>query len=129
MQTYGCSPIVERGGEIWVAVTVEDNTEITAHTTSLHPAFDAALWLFDGCGDAPECLAFADEELGGQHETLVWANLSGDTVVVYLAVDSYRAPENEEQAQVQFEITCRGDVPVEKTPWGSVRARYRGQGR
>jgi len=129
VQTYGCSPIIERGGEVWVEVTVEDNTEITARTTSLHPAFDAALWLFDGCGDAPECLAFADDELGGEQETITWANLSGETTVVYLAVDSYRAPDNAEQAQVELEITCRGDVPVESTSWGSVRARYRGPGR
>lgn len=125
VQTFDCSPIIERGGEVWVALTVEDNTEITARTTSLSLGFDAALWLFDSCEDGAECLAFADDGLGGSHETLIWANLSGETTTVYLAVDSYRAPTNEEQAQIEFEVTCRGGVPVQETSWGGIRARFR----
>ncbi len=128
VQTYDCSTIIERGGEAWYAITVEQYHNFTATTTFLNPTLDAAIWLFDDCSPSALCLAFADEVTAGQPESLDWVNHTDQAVTVYLALDSYRPAFNEDAGLFTLEIGGLQNVPTEKSNWGSVRARYRSPG-
>ena len=125
IQTYSCSPIVERGGEVWFAVTVESVHEFTATTTSLSGSLDAAFWLFDGCGPDAQCLGFADDKLAGQAETLTFPNDTDFSITVYLAVDSYRLPASEAQGEFTIQFQGISNVPTVRQSLGSVRSLYR----
>lgn len=125
VQTYDCSPIVERGGELWFAVTVLAHHEFTATTTLLSPGVDVALWLFDGCGPQAVCLDFADDKLAGQAEELLFPNDSDEDVVVYLGLDCYRYPETEALGDVTIEFQGVSNVPTVKRSLGGVRGLYR----
>jgi len=125
VQVYSCSSIIERGGEAWFAVTLEAHHEFTATTTALGVFLDAAIWLFDDCGNEAQCLAFADNGLAGANESLGWRNDSSDPLTVYLALDSYRAPDSEAAGNYSIDFSCQSNVPLAKTTWGSVRAAFR----
>ncbi len=125
VQTYDCSPIIERGGEAWYAITLQQYHNFTVTTTVLAPDLDAALWLFDTCGPTASCLAFADEAISGQPESLSWTNNSEEAITVYLALDSHRMVTNEDTGIFGLEITGLQNVPTSKKSWGSLRARYR----
>lgn len=125
IEMYDCSPYLEKGGERWYAVTMRDST-VTA--TIATPPFDAALWLFDGCGPGAVCLAFADANPAGENETLVFDN--GDTGVrrtVYLAVDALRPIATAFDGGYTLSIRCArsGAVPAARTSWGALKAQYR----
>ncbi len=128
VQTYDCSPIIERGGEAWYAVTLEQYHNFTATTTVLSVSLDAAIWLFDDCGPNAVCLAFADEVTAGQIETLSWTNNSDVALTVYLALDSHRLVSNENGGVYILDIDSLQNVPTVKDNWGSLRARYRKSG-
>jgi hypothetical protein len=125
VQTYACSPIVERGGEAWYAVTVEPHHEFTATTTLLATTLDVALWIFDGCGPEAVCLDFADDKLAGQPEALTLVNDADAALTVYLALDSYRPAASEALGEVTLEIQGVSNVPTVKKSLGSVRSLYR----
>jgi hypothetical protein len=125
VQMFDCSPIIERGGEAWFAITLEPHHEFIAQTTSLALFLDAAIWIFDDCGSNAQCLAFADDNLAGLPESLGWANDSDDPLTIYLALDCYRAPESETAGAFWIDLTCLSNVPNEKTNWGSIRSRFR----
>lgn len=125
MQTYDCSPIVERGGELWYAVTLEAQHEFTATLTDLAPTLDAALWLFDACGPEARCLGFADDYLAGLAESLRWANDTDLPVTVFLGLDSYRLPGTEGEGAVAIQFSGVSNVPVSPTSLESLRSRYR----
>ncbi len=129
MQTYECSPIVERGGEIWYEITLHSYHEFTAQTTYLPPNLDAALWLFDSCGPEAQCLAFADDGVGGVAESLSWTNNNHEPLVIYLGFDSYRMVDTEEGGAFEMDLICQSMVATSPSSWESLRARYRGQGR
>jgi hypothetical protein len=123
--TYACSPFVESGGERWYALAVPDSADVTA--TVANETFDAALWLFDGCGPAPACLDFADAATAGGQETLTWRNSGSEQRTVYLAVDALRPPATEFDGDFQLTVTCSKavNVPVLPITWGAVKAAYR----
>jgi hypothetical protein len=125
LQTYECSPIVERGGEIWYAVTLEAHHEFSAAVTLQATNLDAALWLFDGCGPEAVCLDFADDKLAGQAEEIGWANDTDGPVTVYLGFDCYRPPETSELGEVVIEFLGVSNVPTVRRSFGSVRSLYR----
>ena len=125
IQTYACSPIVERGGEIWFAVYLEPYHEFTASTYILAGSLDAALWIFDGCGPDAQCLGFSDDKLAGQAESIVLANDSDAGITVYLGLDSYRNPSSDIQGEVTMQFEGVSNVPTEKQSLGSVRSLYR----
>lgn len=126
VQSYDCSPIVERGGEGWFEITVHAYNGFQATTTGLPPNLDLALWLFDGCGPEAQCLAFVDEVAGVGAETMIWLNNEGANVVVYLALDSTR-PAEADQGDAVLEIVCSATDPTEteSTSFGSLRSLYR----
>lgn len=125
IQNFDCSPIVERGGEVWYAVTVNPTHEFSAENTNLAENLDVALWLFDGCGPTATCLAFADDRLAGQSEFISYVNETEEEVTVYLGVDSYRAPEAESFGAITIEFIGTSNVPTTKQNLGSVRSLFR----
>ena len=125
VQIYDCSPIIERGGEAWFAITLEPHHEFTANTTYLAPLLDVAIWIFDDCGTDAVCLAFADEALSGLPETLGWINDTDAPLTIYLALDSYQIPGTDVQGAYGIEFVCQSNVPTEKTSWGSIRSSFR----
>ncbi len=122
---YACSPFVESAGERWYAITVAGSATMTAKVTAAY--FDAALWLFAGCGPAPTCLGFADAEATGGEETLVWKNDLTTQRTVYLAVDGLRAPQSAPDGEYTLTLQCSIgiNVAVEPTSWGAVKSLYR----
>lgn len=125
VQTYECSPITERGGEDWFAITLEPHHEFTATTTYLPPLLDAALWIFDDCGNNAVCLAFADAGVAGEHESLGWANDSDEPLTIYFALDSYRLPTSEAAGFYGIQFVCQSNVATDNTSWGSIRSNFR----
>ncbi len=125
VQIYDCSPIIERGGEAWFAITLEPHHEFTANTLYLSPLLDAAIWIFDDCGTNAECLAFADDSLAGLPESLGWTNDTDSPLTIYLALDSYQVPSTDIQGAYGIEFICQSNVPTESSSWGSVRSSFR----
>jgi hypothetical protein len=135
VQSYGCSPLSLRGGEKWFTLTLpgavgnqfggKNFSEFRVQFTALAPTLDVALWLFDGCGTGPACLAFANSGTGGQFETLTYRNESDQEIQVYLGVDCFRAPAETGTGFFTIKFTTDIIVPTEKTSFGSFRALYR----
>ena len=125
MQAYDCSPIVERGGELWYAVTLEPSHEFSVEIVSLPENLDGAIWLFAGCGPEAPCLDFADDELSGESESLGYANDTETPVTVYVGIDSYRAPVESPLGEVSVQFTGVSNVPTAKRTLGGVRSLYR----
>lgn len=125
MQNYACSPIVERGGELWYAVTVEGFHEFNVEITILAETLDTAIWLFGGCGPFAECLGFADDKLAGQSETLDFVNDTENPVTVYVGIDSYRPADTEPLGELTVVFTGTSNVPTVKRSLGGVRSLYR----
>lgn len=124
IQTYDCGADPLRGGERWYAVELAGEHEATFTVTTSLATLDLALWLFAGCGPDAVCLGFANNKIGGQPETLVHSNETVDLVTVYLAVDSPR-PVDDEQDTFTIDFNCQSIVANEKTSWGTLRALYR----
>ncbi len=120
-----CSPYLERGGEVWYAVTLADSSTFTARVTE--PAFDAAIWVFADCGPQAQCLGFADANVTGGSEELVFHNESGPRRTVYLAVDGLRPAEFSFEGSFSLGLTCSksGAVPRQASSWGAVKSAYR----
>jgi hypothetical protein len=125
VQTFSCSPIVERGGEEWYAVTISPYHEFSVTMDPLSLAMDGALWLFDGCGPDAGCLAFADDKLSGEAETLGWVNDSEVELTVYLACDAYREVEDEFSGLYSLQFVGISNVSDTRKSFGSFRSMYR----
>lgn len=122
---YDCGPYLERGGERWYALVVAGDDTVTAQAKDL--AFDAALWLFAGCGPDAECLGFADARSAGGSETLTWRNESLSQRTVYLAVDALRPPADTAAGQFELTITCTGaaTLPADARSWGALKRVFK----
>ena len=119
-----CASFLEWGGEQWFAVTLTDSASVTA-AISEH-LFDAALWLYDDCGDDAECVAFADEDSAEETETISFRNLSGVTHTYYLAVDAFREIESLSSGSFVLTFTCTGQfVANERKSLGDMKAMFR----
>lgn len=125
IEAYDCSPYLEQAGEAWFAVDVPDSGSFTA--TVSNQVFDAALWVFDGCGPQAVCLAFADAGAGGESESVTVTNDTGGRATFYLAVDGLRPPTFFFDGLFALRIACDRPilVPVESASWGALKARYR----
>ena len=121
IQAYDCSPTLQTGGEVWYAVSLADSATLDAQLTSVAASLDACLWLFDDCGVAPVCLAFADDYGSGQSESLDYINVTGTATTVYLAVDGFRPADNEFAGA----FTLGGMVGATRISWSRLRAMYR----
>jgi len=125
VQTADCSPILERGGEVWYSLTLPGLHETRATLTSVPVDLDMALWVFDNCGPEAQCLDFADDQLAGFSEEISLINDGPDPLTVYLAVDSFRPVTDELGGIFSLEFRCETTVAAEKTSFGSLRAIYR----
>ena len=125
VQTYDCSSIIERGGETWYAITLQQYHNFTATTSILAPNLDAALWLFDNCGPSANCLAFADDDVAGQPEELSWTNHTEEAITVYLVMDSLRQVTDSDTGIFALELAGLQNVSTTKKSWSSLRSRFR----
>ena len=125
VQSYDCSSILERGGEVWYEVTVPAFHEVTAGLTFVPSTLDVALWAFAECGPEAECLAFSDQYLAGIGEELTVANTTDVPLTFYLAVDSTRTVTDEFAGAFSLEFRGQSNVAGEATSFGSLRAIYR----
>jgi hypothetical protein len=124
----GCSDLWHLAGEAWYAVTLPaagetEHQRVTVTANAVDPTLDLALWVFDGCGEAAQCLDFADDGIGGAAESLVLENLDQAPRVVLLAVDAFRPPATTFAGGFNLQFT--GAVPTERRSLGSVRALFR----
>lgn len=116
------------GGEAWYAVALPARQTLSASVGNM--GFDAALWLYAGCGPDPVCLGHVDEEVAGGTEFLEYANLTEAPQIVYLAVDSFRPvdpdlPDAVLLSRFTLELSCSSNVPVRERSLGSLKALYR----
>ena len=122
LEIYDCSPVIERGGENWYAITLPDSGEVSVDFSDLAATLDLAVWLFDGCGLEAVCLAFADARPAGGAEQLEWQNLTGSSTTVYLAVDCFRAPADEFSGYYYLGLDL---VATERTSFSDLKSRFR----
>ena len=94
LQSYECSPYLERGGEIWFEIPAWQASSFEVRVIPLIEdlGLDLAIWLFDGCGPEAACLGFADDATGDEEETLVWERQPDSPDFIYLGVDCTRVP-------------------------------------
>ncbi|MBK9304310.1 MAG: hypothetical protein IPM94_10580 [bacterium] len=119
-----CAEYLEAGGEQWYAVSLADSALATL--TLGDQSFDAALWLFDGCGEAAACVAFADDAVSGSQEVLSYRNLTGVRRTYYLAVDAAQPPPGEFDGYYLLRSVCSGGIVAnEPAAWGTIKSFYR----
>jgi len=119
-----CAEYLEAGGEQWYAVSLADSALATL--TLGDQSFDAALWLFDGCGEAAACVAFADDAVSGSQEVLSYRNLTGVRRTYYLAVDAAQPPPGEFDGYYLLRSVCTGGIVAnEPAAWGAIKSFYR----
>ena len=124
VEMYACAPILARGGEAWYAVTMADSSDFTALVSN--QMFDAALWLFDGCGPDALCLAFRDAAIAGSPEELRFTNNADTRRTVYLAVDAIRPIPDRYSGDYRLRISCTRPVvvPISRASWGAIKGLY-----
>lgn len=125
----GCSDYLEKGGEVWFAVTLPDTAVFRAELSQI--VFDGALWLFSGVGPDAVCVAAVDRGLAGVGEVLDYENDTGEAGVFYLGVDAFRpltteGGDFEGDGAFTLEILCDNvPVPAESRTLGRVKALFR----
>lgn len=115
-----CGAYTENGLEHYYEIVVPAGCNFTANVT--YATADGALWLLDSCAAGYSCLAFADDTLDGQTESLVYTNSSGASQVVYLVLDSWGTAAC---GTYQFDFVSDCAVPAETTSFGAVKSMFR----
>lgn len=121
-----CADFMEPGGEVWYALTVPPRTELVV--TVQNQAFDAALWLFDACGESPACLGFVDAGLSGDSESFVILNDAAAPLEAILGVDSFRpvlSSQGDTAFDGAFDLVFQAEVPAERTSAGGLKRLFR----
>ncbi len=116
-----CGDFAEDGLEAYYEILLPAGSSFTADVT--YAVADGALWLLDSCTGPFNCLAYADNTLDGETETLAYANDSGSDMVVYLVVDSWGA-DSCGTYTLDFASTG-GAVPTVNRSFSDVKATYR----
>ncbi len=105
--TYAdCSPVLVTGTERWHSLLLPEGGSLRAVLRMA--AADGVLWLFDGCGDEANCVAFADRTATGGQEELNLTNTTGSDVTYYLVVDTFRPTTSEEEGEFDLTVSCNG---------------------
>jgi hypothetical protein len=101
-----------------------DSSDFTALVSD--QLFDAAIWLFDGCGPDALCLAFRDATAAGSPEELRFFNRTDARRTVYLAVDAIRPIPDLYSGDYRLRISCTKAVvvPISRTSWGTIKGLY-----
>jgi len=118
-----CAPSAANGRDRFYEMYLLPGAQISATITS---SADAALWLVDVCDsfENANCIAFADQTLLGQPETLTYLNDTGAPVNLWLVVDSWGTDTCGEFTGT-IELSGNGAVNVEKSSWGALKSAYR----
>ncbi|HPF34747.1 MAG TPA: hypothetical protein P5571_07780 [Candidatus Krumholzibacteria bacterium] len=126
VNAFDCASFIENGGEAWYLLTVPPRSELTVTVTN--QAFDAALWLFDGCGETPQCVDFTDAELSGTEESLLIVNDLGTPWELVLGVDSFHpilSSQGGDEFDGAFDLTFGLAVPAERATAGGLKRLFR----
>jgi hypothetical protein len=125
VRSYDCAASFFTGGESWHEVVLPPYTNLRLEADTQTLQLDPALWIFDVCGPEAVCLGHANDNAGGLPEKLELENASGEFRTVLVAVDCFRAPEDEASGTVTVTRICEALVPAERTPFGSFKSLYR----
>jgi len=121
VSSMDCGAYTEDGLEDYFEVVIPAGASFTSTVT--YDTADGALWLLDGCSEPLNCLAYADDTLGGDPEVLSYTNNSGADMVAYLVVDSWGTDACGTYT-MEFASTG-GAVANELMSFGAVKALYR----
>jgi len=120
ISALGCEDFTENGLEYYYEVFMPAGSSFTADVTS---TADGALWVVDACEAPFGCLAYADDTLTGELETVSYTNDSASDMFVYLVLDSW-GTDTCGDYDMTF-ATTGGAVAVEGAAFGAVKALYR----
>ncbi len=121
-----CGSFLEWGGEQWYQVTIPARTEVTFLLSELF--FDGAIWIFDGCSDEPACLGFADGEGLEQPEEIIYSNMSNESELIMVGIDSFREVSSDNGDTTfdgAFLLTITSVVPAERTSASDLKSMFR----
>lgn len=119
--TLDCGDYTEAGLEHYYEVLMPAGSSFTADVT--YAAADGALWVLDGCAEPFGCLAYADNTLDGQTETITYTNDTGSDTFVYLVLDSWGTGAC--GAYVMDFQSTGGAIPAESRSFSDVKAMFR----
>ncbi len=120
VSALGCEVYTENGLEYYYEIFMPAGSEFTATVTN---TADGALWVVDACADPLNCLAYADDTLSGDPETVAYSNASANDMYVYLVIDSWNTDTCGDYT-MDF-VATGGAVAVEEAAFGTVKALYR----
>lgn len=115
-----CGLYTENGLEHYYEIQVPAGCFFTANVT--YDLEDGALWVLDSCADGYTCLAYADDTLGGDMETVTYMNNTGAMQSVILVLDSWGTAAC---GTYQFEFVSDCAVATEVESFGGVKAMFR----
>jgi hypothetical protein len=123
IQALGCETYPEAGLESYYSYELCAGGTFSATVTS---NVDGALWIVGECYAEPgelTCLAYADETISGEPETISYVNSGAEAVMLYLVVDSWGA---DSCGAYVGEYAVEGcDVANENMGFGDLKAQYR----
>ena len=123
VRQLGCETFPAAGADDWYRLTLAPGGEVSAEVTMA--GGDAALWILGGCGEAAECLGYADDWGTGEAESVSWVNDGAEHRTVFLVVDSY---EPASCGAYEGSVVCEGFiVPTEATTWSALKGRFSGE--
>lgn len=120
ISSLGCEAFTEEGLEYYYEIFMPAASSFTADVTN---TADGALWVLDNCSDPVGCLAYADDTLSGDTETIFYENNSGEDIWVYLVVDSYGVGSCGDYTMT-FSASG-GAVATEGQAFGTLKASFR----
>ncbi|HPF70540.1 MAG TPA: hypothetical protein PLQ13_07735 [Candidatus Krumholzibacteria bacterium] len=119
VSALGCEDYTEAGLEDYYEVFMPAGSSFTVDVTN---TADGALWVVDSCVEPMNCLAYADNTLTGQAETVSYTNTGADTTV-FIVIDSWGTGSCGTYT-MNFSSTG-GAVASESTTFGAVKAMFR----
>ena len=123
IQVLGCETYLEAGLEHYYVYELCGGGTFTADVTS---SADGALWIVGECYAEPgelTCLAYADDMVSGEPETISYVNAGTEPMMIYLVVDSWGADSCGAYTGTFGVLDC--EVANEDIGFGALKAQYR----
>lgn len=119
ISSMDCGTYTEDGLEVYYEIFMPAGSSFTADVLN---TADGALWVVDSCVEPMNCLAYADDTLGGEVESVSYTNAGADTYV-YLVLDSWGT---DSCGDYEFTFTATGGaVSSDQVTLESLKALYR----